>query len=109
MCGLTPCESRRTTRGAPHGRGHIGFVVEVPRDEGGYDTFFASEVAPGDFLRALFAMRPQNTFIHPLELFGILAPYLCPELSDMWGGADVLYFGDNEAANGAAIKGTSGA
>jgi len=40
-------------------------------------------VAPKDLLRALFAMRPQKNFIHPLELFGILAPYLCLELSDV--------------------------
>ena len=34
---------------------------------------------------------------------------ICPELSHLWQGADVIHFGDNNAANSAAIKGVSGA
>jgi hypothetical protein len=84
-------------------------VVKVPRPDRACDIYFAKDEAPDVFPKALFALRAQKTFIHPLELLGILAPYVCPELAEIWRDADVIHFGDNEAANGASIKGTSGA
>ena len=91
--------------GRPFGDGSIGFVVKVPRAGGGYDIYYAYASVDDATLEALHALRAQQTFIHPLELLSILAPYFCPELSDVWLNADVIHFGDNEAANAVAIKG----
>jgi len=95
--------------GLPYGFGRIGFVVKAPRSDGHYDIFYSKAEAPQEFLEVLAGLRGQKTFIHPLEMLGILAPYICPELSHLWQGADVIHFGDNNAANSAAIKGVSGA
>ena len=57
----------------------------------------------------LAGLRDQKTFIYPIEMLGIVAPYICPELAHLWQSADVTHFGDNNAANSAAIKGVSGA
>ena len=96
-------------QGMPFGFGRIGYVVRVPRLEGGYDTFFALAEVPEEILKVLHTLRSHKTFIHPLELVGILAPYFSPVLRAYLGGADVIHFGDNQAANGVAIKGASGA
>jgi hypothetical protein len=40
-------------------------------------------------------------------MLGLVAPYLCPQLEALWDDADVIHFGDNESANGVAIKGAS--
>jgi len=95
--------------GLPHGFGRIGFVVKAPRLDGHYDIFYSKAEAPQDFLAVLAGLRDQKTFIHPLEMLSIVAPYICPELAHLWQGADVIYFGDNSAASGVAIKGVSGA
>ena len=93
--------------GLRFGFGRIGFVVKAPRLAGGYDIYFARAEVPQDFLEVLFALRSQKTFIHPLELLGIVAPYLASQLFGLWQGADVIHFGDNNAANAAAIKGNT--
>lgn len=36
-----------------------------------------------------------------------VAPYLASQLFGLWQGADVIHFGDNNAANAAAIKGNT--
>ena len=95
--------------GLPHGFGRIGFVVKAPPLDGHYDIFYSKAEAPQEFLAVLAGLRDQKTFIHPLEMLGILAPYICPELAHLWQGADVIHFGDNNAANSAKIKGVSGA
>ena len=51
--------------GRPFGFGRIGLVVKVPRPDGKYDTFFAKDEVPDDFLEVLFSLRAQKTFIHP--------------------------------------------
>ena len=93
--------------GRPFGSGHVGFVVKVPREGGAYAIYFAQAVASNRLLAALYDLRAQKTFIRPLELLGIPAPYFTPALEDEFGGAFVLHFGDNNAANSATIKGTS--
>ena len=95
--------------GLPYGFGRIGFVVKAPRPNGLYDIFYSKAEAPQDFLAVLAGLRDQKTFIHPLEMLGIIAPYICPELAPLLQGVDVIHFGDNNAANSAAIKGVSGA
>ena len=58
-------------------------------------------------MERISALRKQSTFICPLEEVALVAPYICPELFPIFANRDVLYFADNTAANGAAIKGYS--
>jgi hypothetical protein len=94
--------------GWPFGKGQIGWVVKFPRSNGsGYDVFYAESVVPDGVLEVLFGLRPQKTFIHPLEFIGIMAPYICPPIAESFRGKFVLHFGDNQAANAVAINGSS--
>jgi hypothetical protein len=74
---------------------------EIPRDGGGYDVVFAESKVSLHVLARLHELRLQKTFIHGLELIGILAPYFCSELQAVFRDAFVIHFGDNTAANGA--------
>ena len=87
--------------GLPFGTGQVGFVVKIPRDGGGYDVVFAESKVSLHVLARLHELRLQKTFIHGLELIGILAPYFCSELQAVFRDAFVIHFGDNTAANGA--------
>ena len=82
-------------------------MVKFPRPGSGYDVVYAEFVVPDDILQVLHTLREQKTFIHPLEFIGIMAPYLCPEIAELFWGRSVLHFGDNEAANAIAINGSS--
>ena len=94
--------------GRPFGEGQLGYVVKAQRQDGRFDVFFAASEPPDEVLRRRSELRVQKTFIHPLELIGMLAPYFSARLAPLFKGADVLHFGDNMAANGAARKGFSG-
>jgi hypothetical protein len=99
--------SWKILKGWPLGKGQIGWVVKFPRPVSGYDVVYAESVVPDDILQVLHTLREQKTFIHPLEFIGIMAPYLCPEIAELFRGRSVLHFGDNEAANAIAINGSS--
>ena len=82
--------------------------MKAQRQDGRFDVFFAASEPPDEVLRRRSELRVQKTCIHPLELIGMLAPYFSARLAPLFKGADVLHFGDNMAANGAARKGFSG-
>jgi hypothetical protein len=69
--------------------------------------FFSDAEVPTEVLASLRELRHQKTFIHPLEEIGVVAPYFSPELQEVFRGRLVLHFADNQAANGAAVKGYS--
>lgn len=93
--------------GKAHGRGHVGFVAKFPAADGAYETVFAESPVPSALLVRLHQLRAQETFIHPSELVGIMAPYISPDLQGRFDSRFVLHFGDNQAANQAAVNGAS--
>ena len=92
-----------------HGYGRIGFIVCFPALAAGLvdEYFFADSIVPQRILKKLGELRLQKTYIHPLELIGIVVPYFSVELQERFRGRDVLHFGDNQGMNAAAIKGYS--
>ena len=92
------------------GYGEIGFVVLYRTSwDAAPMIFFASLVINNDWLHEAWEMRRQSTFIMPIETAGIAAPYFCTDLQWILFREDVIHFGDNQAANGASIKGYSSA
>ena len=96
------------TPGPLLGLGQIGYVVAFRSAwDAPLELFYSSAVVPNSYLLTLSRYRSQKTFITPLEVAGILAPYATPDLSARLHGQDVLHFADNQAANFSAIKGYS--
>lgn len=95
----------------PHGRGHMGYIIWIPLRTGGGKLAFAEAPASERLLAMLQRLKEQKTFVCPLEAVGMLAPYVCstPGVRESIAGLDVVHFGDNQGANGAAVKGFSGA
>jgi hypothetical protein len=88
--------------------GRIGYVVRFPKvGDDPAEVIYSEADAPAELVERLYRLRVQKTFIHPLELLGIVAPYFAPQLADRLRGRDVLHFGDNNGMNMAAIKGYS--
>ena len=90
------------------GYGEVGFVI-LYRDSW-YSRpliYFGSLIINNDWFHAVHALRRQTNFIMPIEAAGIGAPYFSQELNNILGRQDIIAFGDNQACNGAAIKGYS--
>jgi hypothetical protein len=82
----------------------------VPDANGGdYKIWYAAADVPDHILSELAAHRLQKNFIMALEEMAIAAPYFTPELRQILSGRHVIHFADNQAANGAVIKGYSSA
>ena len=98
--------------GEPHaslGEGHMAFLIWIPMLGGSGKLAFAEAPADVELLQSLADMRVQKTFVCALEAVAMLAAYLVPELEDSLRGRMVIHFADNQAANGVAVKGYSGA
>ena len=90
------------------GVGRVAFVVLSRDNAGGLGEVFYSEVdVPQGVLRRIHSLRAQLSFICALEEIATSGAYACPELVRVFFRRDVIHFADNQAANGAAVKGYS--
>ena len=94
--------------GSLFGAGRLAFIVWFPPegDLGERLLFACTEVADSFFERS-YRLREKSQFICFLEVVALAAPYYHAALAADFAGRDVLHFGDNMAANQAAIKGYS--
>lgn len=98
-------------KGVPAGHGHMGFVLWVPLLTGGGKLAFAEAPAGARLLARLALLQEKDTYVCQLEAVAMLAPYCCttPGVVESIRATDVVHCADNKGANGAAVKGFSGA
>ena len=90
------------------GVGRVAFVVLSRDGTGGPgEVFFSEAEVPQGVLRRTHSLRAQLSFIIALEEIATSGAYVCPELVRVYFRRDVVHFADNQAANGAAVKGYS--
>ena len=88
--------------------GRVAFVVLSRDGTGGPgEVFFSEAEVPQGVLRRTHSLRAQLSFIIALEEIATSGAYVCPELVRVFFRRDVVHFADNQAANGAAVKGYS--
>jgi hypothetical protein len=88
--------------------GRVAFVVLSRDGTGGPgEVFFSEAEVPQGVLRRTHSLRAQLSFIIALEEIATSGAYVRPELVRVYFRRDVVHFADNQAANGAAVKGYS--
>ena len=88
------------------GTGGAGFCVFFPPEDG-LPLFVSHKATPVEYIRQLQKIKEREMLVCPLELGGMMAPYICPELVELFRGRDVIHFGDNQGADAVAVKGYS--
>jgi hypothetical protein len=88
------------------GSGGAGFCVFFPHGEG-RPPYVSHKATPVAYIRQLQNFKQREMLVCPLEMGAIAAPYICPELIELFRGRDVIHFGDNKGADAVAVKGYS--